>query len=117
MERKSTIEIAKTLRKAIENATHNHGYAFGDLSIERILVNEGPRYRRYQAANRGRANTVTKRTSHITVVLKTKEEEKKPAAAVTPAAEKVEVKKAAKPVVATKKESNVTAKKAGTKKK
>jgi large subunit ribosomal protein L22 len=45
-----------------------------DLVIDRVIVNEGPRYKRFRAVSRGRAHNVIKRTSHVTVVLKTKEE-------------------------------------------
>lgn len=76
IERKATLVVTKVLQQAIANATHNHGYQLSDLSIDSILVTEGPRYRRFQAVSRGRAHGIAKRTSHITVILKTKEEKK-----------------------------------------
>ncbi len=72
--RRSTDVIAKVLRTAVADAVNNHGFQVGDLVIDEITVNEGPRYKRFQAVSRGRAHNVVKRTSHVTVVLKTKEE-------------------------------------------
>jgi large subunit ribosomal protein L22 len=80
IEKKATMVVSKVMRQAIADAVHNHGYQLSDLSIDNILVNEGPRYRRFQPVSRGRAHGIIKRTCHITVVLKTKEEEAKPVA-------------------------------------
>lgn len=76
IERRATVVILKTLRQAIANAMNNHQIAFEDLKIDNILVTEGPRYKRFQAVSRGRAHSILKRTSHITVVLKAGEKEK-----------------------------------------
>jgi len=73
IEKKATMVVTKTLQQAIANATHNYGYKFDDLSIENILVTEGPRYRRFQAVSRGRAHDIIKRTCHVEVTLKTKD--------------------------------------------
>ena len=73
IEKKATMVVTKTLQQAIANATHNYGYKFADLSIDNILVTEGPRYRRFQAVSRGRAHDILKRTCHVEVTLKTKE--------------------------------------------
>ncbi len=92
IERKATLEVTKVMQQAIANATHNHGYQLKDLEIESILVNEGPRYRRFNPVSRGRAHSITKRTSHITVTLRTKEEPKKDMKAVEKPVEQVEKK-------------------------
>ena len=76
IEKRPTEVIAKTIKQAIADATHNHGYQVSDLSIESILVTEGPRYRRFQAVSRGRAHGIIKRTCHITVILKTQDDAK-----------------------------------------
>ncbi len=76
IEKKATDVIAKTLKLAIADATHNHGFQVSDLSIERIIIGEGPRYRRFNAVSRGRAHGIIKRTCHVTVVLKTQDEAK-----------------------------------------
>jgi large subunit ribosomal protein L22 len=71
--RRATEVVSKVVRQAVANAVNNHGYQASDLVIEQVIVNEGPRYKRYQAVSRGRAHNIIKRTSHVTVVLKTKE--------------------------------------------
>ncbi len=91
IEKKATLEITKALRQAIANAVHNHGYQVSDLEINSITVNEGPRYKRFQAVSRGRAHGLMKRSSHITVTLKTVDEVKK---ADEPTKKEVKAKKA-----------------------
>ena len=104
IERRSTLVLMKTMKQAIANAINNHGLKFEDLEISTIQVNGGPVYKRVRAASRGRGNEVKKRTSHILVVLKTREEDKKnakpevKAAPAQIAAPKAEV-KAEKPAV------------------
>jgi len=72
IERRSTLVLLKTLKQAIANAQNNHGVAFEDLELKELLVNEGPRYRRFRAVSRGQAHGIIKRTSHVRVVLQTK---------------------------------------------
>jgi len=76
IEKKATDVIAKTLKLAIADATHNHGYQVSDLAIDSIIIGEGPRYRRFRAVSRGRAHGIIKRTCHVTVTLKTLDEAK-----------------------------------------
>lgn len=71
--RRATDVVSKVMRQAVANAVNNHGFQASDLMIDEVIVNEGPRYKRFRAVSRGRAHNVVKRTSHVTVVLKTKE--------------------------------------------
>jgi large subunit ribosomal protein L22 len=71
--RRATDVVAKVMRQAVANAVNNHGFQASDLTIDEVIVNEGPRHKRFRAVSRGRAHNVVKRTSHVTVVLKTKE--------------------------------------------
>ena len=73
MDRRSAQVILKVMRQAVANATHNHGAKFEDLVLKEIVINEGPRYRRFQAVSRGRAHGIIKRTSHIKIILEVKE--------------------------------------------
>lgn len=107
MERKASIVVSKVLRQAVANALHNHRLTADQIEIENILVNEGPTYKRFRAVSRGRAHTIFKRTSHVRVVLKTKEA---PKAEKAPVAAKAEVKAEAK--TETKKETKKVVKKA-----
>jgi large subunit ribosomal protein L22 len=68
--RRATIAVAKVLRQAVANAQHNFNLKPEQLKIDNIEVMEGPRYRRFQAASRGRAHGLIKRTSHVRVTLK-----------------------------------------------
>jgi large subunit ribosomal protein L22 len=71
--RRATEVVSKVMRQAVANAVNNHGYQASDLVIDSVIVNEGPRYKRFNPVSRGRAHNIIKRTSHVTVVLKTKE--------------------------------------------
>lgn len=73
IERRSTLVIMKVVKQAMANAINNHGLKFEDLTLDSILVTPGPTYRRMRAASRGRGMEIKKRSSHITVVLSTKE--------------------------------------------
>ena len=42
-----------------------------DLVVREVFVDEGPTQKRWRAAAMGRAAPIRKRTSHITVVVKT----------------------------------------------
>ncbi len=75
MDRRASLVILKVMRQAIANAMHNHQASFSDLVLKDIVINEGPRYRRWQAVSRGRAHGIIKRTSHITVILEIKGKE------------------------------------------
>ncbi len=76
IEKRATEVIGKTIKQAMSDAVHNHGYQVSDLSIDSILVTEGPRYRRFRAVSRGRAHGIIKRTCHVTVILKTQDDAK-----------------------------------------
>ena len=70
--------VSKTLRSAVANA-QNRAQDSGDvldvddLTITTVFVDEGPTHKRWRAAAMGRAAPIRKRTSHITVVVDTKE--------------------------------------------
>ena len=64
--------LSKVLRQAIANAVNNKKVKEKDLKILSILVNKGPTFKRWQPVSRGRAHPILKRTCHIKVILKTK---------------------------------------------
>ncbi len=74
MERKGSIVLLKVMRQAVANAVHNHQLSIDQLEIDKILVKTGPTYKRWQPVSRGRAHSILKRTCHVEVVLKTKDE-------------------------------------------
>lgn len=70
--------VGKTLRSAVANAQVK-GEGAGstvdvdDLIVREAFVDEGPTLRRFKSAAMGRAAPIRRRTSHITVVVDTKE--------------------------------------------
>ena len=68
-------EVEKLLNSAIANAEQNPGVIADNLMVDRAWVDEGPTLRRFRPRAYGRATRVRKRTSHVTVVLKTMGEE------------------------------------------
>ena len=73
---KSSPIFAKLLKQAIASAKHNFQLDESNLYISKILVDEGPKLKRWMSRARGQANEIQKKTSHITLVLK--EIERKP---------------------------------------
>lgn len=69
--KKSSAPLLKLLNSAIANAENNFKLDKTDLYIQKIIVDEGPKNKRWHAQSRGRAAEILKRTSHITIVLET----------------------------------------------
>ena len=70
--------IDKTLRSAVANAqvkSQDQGEVLDadELYVREAFVDEGPMLKRWRAAAQGRAAPIRKRTSHITLVVDTKE--------------------------------------------
>ncbi len=62
--------IRKLIESAIANAGTNHGFINPkDLYISQICVDDGPVFKRWRAASKGRAASILKRTSQVHVVL------------------------------------------------
>ena len=61
--------VGKVLDSAMANAEHNDKLDRETLVVERVWVDEGPTLKRIRPRGFGRAFRVTKRTSHITVVV------------------------------------------------
>lgn len=66
--------VEKVLNSAAANAENLHGIKADELFVSETFVDEGPTMRRIQPRAMGRAFRINKRTSHITVVVKTKKE-------------------------------------------
>ncbi len=65
--------VEKVLKSAVANAENNYDLARDDLIVARAFVDKGPSTKRVQARARGRADVITKRTSHITVIVAERE--------------------------------------------
>ncbi|HEY7666516.1 MAG TPA: 50S ribosomal protein L22 [Actinomycetota bacterium] len=64
-------DVEKLLDSAVANAERQPGVIADNLLVERAWVDEGPTLRRFRPRAYGRATRVRKRTSHVTVVVKT----------------------------------------------
>jgi large subunit ribosomal protein L22 len=71
--------VGKVLASAIANAEHNNRLDADTLYVSKAWVDEGPTLKRFRPRAQGRAYRVNKRTSHITVVVESREEETTPA--------------------------------------
>lgn len=70
----ASVPVGKVLDSAIANAAHNHDYTDVDsLYVSKAYVDEGPTLKRFRPRAQGRAYRIRKRTSHITVVVSSKE--------------------------------------------
>ncbi|MBI4058975.1 50S ribosomal protein L22 [Candidatus Microgenomates bacterium] len=74
--KKAASPLSKVIKQAIANAKNNKGINPDSLEIREIQIGEGPRIKRFRAGTSGRVKPILKRTSHIRVVLETKEEVK-----------------------------------------
>lgn len=66
---RSAQAVAKVLNSAVANAENNFDLNRNDLVVARAFVDKGPSTKRMQPRARGRADILTKRSSHITVVV------------------------------------------------
>lgn len=67
--KKSSKPITKLLDSALANAHNNFGLVKDNLFIKDIVVNEGPKLKRFRPKGFGMASPIEKKTSHIKVVL------------------------------------------------
>lgn len=67
--KKAALLVRKTLDSAIANAEHNDGADIDDLKVTAVYVNEGPTLKRWRPRAKGRAGSIFKRTSHVTVAV------------------------------------------------
>jgi large subunit ribosomal protein L22 len=74
----AAIPVDKLLRSAVANAVYRadetgEALDVDDLFVREAFVDEGRTLRRYRARAYGRATAIRKRSSHVTVVVDTKE--------------------------------------------
>ena len=78
----AAVPVRKVIESAIANArfkAERDGERFdeNDLYITEVYADEGPTLKRFRPRAQGRASRILKRTSHITVVVGTKDDAKK----------------------------------------
>ena len=66
--------VVKVLNSAVANAEQTPGIIPENLVVERAYVDEGPTLRRYRPRAYGRAGRIRRRTSHITLVVRSLED-------------------------------------------
>lgn len=67
--RRASRVIKKVLESAIANAENNDGADVDELRVKSVMVDVGPVLRRFQARAKGRGTRISKRTSHVTVLV------------------------------------------------
>jgi len=67
--KRSVPPMLKLLNQAVDSAVNTYQLKKEDLYISKILVDEGPKYKRWIPRAQGRTNEIQKKTSHITIVL------------------------------------------------
>ena len=65
----ATSAVRKVLGSAVANARQNASMDENILSVKEIFVDQGPSLKRWRARAQGRAASIKKRMSHITVIL------------------------------------------------
>lgn len=67
--KKGAVLMLKLLESAVANAENNNGIDIDELKVGAVFVDEAPTLKRIQARAKGRANRISKRTSHITITV------------------------------------------------
>lgn len=67
--KRSARPLVKLLQSAVANGRNNFGLVERNLFIKAIIVNEGPKLKRFMPKGFGRVSPLEKKTSHIKVIL------------------------------------------------
>ncbi|OGZ19755.1 MAG: 50S ribosomal protein L22 [Candidatus Nealsonbacteria bacterium RIFCSPHIGHO2_01_FULL_43_31] len=73
--KKASKPILKLLNSALANAKNNLKLDPTNLFVEKIEVNDGPKYKRMRPRARGQGFEIQKKTAHIIMVLNDKKHE------------------------------------------
>lgn len=66
--------VEKTLNSAVANAEYQSHVNANNLVVRECFVDEGPTLKRIRPRAKGSASRIRKRTSHITIIVSTREE-------------------------------------------
>lgn len=72
--KRASLLISKAIASAAANAENNHEMNRDALVVATIMVDGGPTLKRFHPHQRGQAFKILKRTSHLTVTVKEREE-------------------------------------------
>ncbi len=75
--KKSTAPLTKLLKQAVASAQNTFQLEPDNLYVSRIMVDEGPKLKRWRARAKGQAYEIQKKSSHIILVLDEKVKTKK----------------------------------------
>ncbi len=100
-------DVRKCVMAAVANAENNHGLDVNELVVAEAHVGKNLVMKRFHARGRGRASSILKPFSQITVIVREKEEEK----SAKSAKKKAAAKPAAKPDKAAKSDAGLKEKK------
>ncbi|HEX9996045.1 MAG TPA: 50S ribosomal protein L22 [Abditibacterium sp.] len=64
--------LSKVIKSAAANAVNNEGANEDKLFVRTVMIDKGKSLKRYLPRSRGRADTIVKRMSHITVIVEEK---------------------------------------------
>jgi len=92
--KKGSSPVLKLLNQAVASAVNNYQLEPDNLYIAKIVVDEGPKYKRWRPRARGQAYQIQKKMSHIIIILdeKVKSKKKVDKSEKTAAVKKAEVK-------------------------
>ena len=112
----AALPLTKAINSAIANAIHNFNMNRDNLYIKSLTIDGGPVFKRYAPRAQGRAFVERKRTSHINVVLESRENKSKRRRSIFSIRPNAPVEKSeAKPVVNEPESGSVAAPKHGPK--
>ena len=67
--KKASVLMRKALESVVANAENNEGADIDELKVSEVYVNEGMTMKRIRPRAKGRADRISKRSSHITVTV------------------------------------------------
>jgi len=70
--RRAARPLLKMVKSALANADQKGDVDLDNLVVAKLLVDQGPTFKRWLPRARGMATPILKRTSHVTVVLEEK---------------------------------------------
>lgn len=66
--------VEKVVKSAAANAEENHKMNPDNLYVAEVYANKGPTMKRWRPGSQGRASIILKRTSHVGVTLREKDQ-------------------------------------------
>ncbi len=66
--------VEKVVKSAAANAEENHKMNPDNLYVAEVYANQGPTIKRWRAGSQGRASIILKRTSHVGVTLRERDQ-------------------------------------------